>query len=260
MIIQTLTGILLPFFGTALGASCVFFMKKNLSRFSFCALNGFAAGVMVAASVWSLIIPAIEQSNSLKSFSFLPATVGFWLGIIFLFALGKVALNIEKRADNEVISTLKGKKTKMMILAVVIHNVPEGMAVGVVFAGLISGNEGITLAGATSLSIGIALQNFPEGAIVSMPLSSIGYSKIGSFYYGVLSGAVEPVGALIALTFAVFIQTLLPYFLGFAAGAMIFVVIKELIPETAEGGGENIGTLFFCVGFTVMMVLDVVFG
>ena len=246
---------MIPFIGTSLGAALVFFMKRSFGGGARCALNGFAAGVMTAASVWSLILPAIDGSFFLGPFAFLPAIVGFWLGVGFMFLVGAIVRRINaKNADNGVIGV--DLRTKTMIFAVTVHNVPEGFAVGVIFSGLLSGSAGVTLAGAMALSIGIAIQNFPEGAIVSMPLSSEGYGKTKSFLIGVISGVIEPIAALFAILFSVFVQPLMPYFLSFAAGAMIFVVVKDLVPEAA-GDGAELSTLFFCLGFTIMASLDV---
>ncbi len=257
---QILQGLLLPFIGTSLGSGCVLFMKSKLNPLLQRALTGFAAGVMVAASVWSLLIPAMEQSASMGSFAFVPAAVGFWAGILFLLFLDKTIphLHMNSVKAEGVKSNLQ--KTTMLVLAVSLHNLPEGMAVGVVYAGFISGNSGITSAGALALALGIAIQNFPEGAIISMPLKSEGMSKGKAFLYGVLSGAVEPIGAALTILAASFVTPLLPYLLSFAAGAMIYVVVEELIPEMSEGGHSNIGTLLFAAGFTVMMVLDVALG
>lgn len=205
---------------------------------------GFAAGIMVAASIWSLIIPAMEQSEKMGKLAFIPAVMGFWFGIIFLMILDRFVR----------------KETCMMVLAVTLHNLPEGMAVGAVYAGWLSGDSGISIMAALALSFGIAIQNFPEGAIISMPLRAEGISRKKSFFYGTLSGIVEPVGAVLTILAAGFVVPLLPYFLSFAAGAMIYVVVEELIPEMSEGKQSNVGTLMFTFGFTVMMALDVLFG
>ncbi len=253
-------GILIPFLGTSLGAACVFFMKKSLGDKVQRALTGFAAGVMVAASVWSLIIPAIEQSQSMGKWSFVPAAVGLWAGVLFLLILDKVTPHMHQRAESAEGPQSKLQRTTMMILAVTLHNIPEGMAVGVVYAGFLSGNAQISAAGALALSVGIAIQNFPEGAIISLPLRAEGMSKGKAFLGGVLSGVVEPIGAVLTLLAASVIVPALPYLLSFAAGAMLYVVVEELIPEMSQGEHSDIGTIFFAVGFTVMMVLDVALG
>lgn len=253
-------GILLPWLGTTLGAACVYFMGGGMRRSVQRALTGFAAGVMVAASIWSLLIPAMEQAKPMGNWAFVPAAVGFWLGILFLLVLDRIIphlhLNSTKAEGPE--STLS--RTAMLVLAVTLHNLPEGMAVGVVFAGWQMGSAELSLAGALTLSLGIAIQNFPEGAIISMPLRAEGASKHRAFRYGALSGAVEPLGALLTIAAARFVMPLLPYCLSFAAGAMIYVVVEELIPEMSEGEHSNIGTVFFALGFTLMMVLDVALG
>ena len=253
-------GLLIPFAGTALGAGCVFFMKKGLSNMVQRALAGFAAGVMVAASIWSLIIPAMEQCEDMGKLSFLPAFIGFWLGILFLLLLDTVIPHLHVNAEKSEGPRSRLKKTTMMVLAVTLHNIPEGMAVGVVYAGLISENATITSGGALALALGIAIQNFPEGAIVSMPLCAEGRSKGKAFLLGALSGAVEPVGALITILAAGLIVPAMPYLLSFAAGAMMYVVVEELIPEMTEGEHSNIGVIMFSVGFTLMMALDVALG
>ena len=253
-------GILIPFLGTSLGAACVFFMRKTLNDKVQRALTGFAAGVMVAASVWSLIIPAIEQSESMGKWSFIPAAVGIWAGVLFLLILDKVTPHLHQKATSAEGPHTKLQRTTMMVLAVTLHNIPEGMAVGVVYAGLVSGNAQIAGAGALALSVGIAIQNFPEGAIISLPLRTEGMSKGKAFLGGVLSGVVEPVAAIITLLAASFIVPALPYLLSFAAGAMLYVVVEELIPEMSQGEHSDIGTIFFIVGFTIMMILDVSLG
>ena len=241
-------GLLIPFAGTTLGAACVFFMRNNLSELVQRALTGFAAGVMVAASIWSLLLPAMEQASDMGQWSFFPAVAGFWLGILFLLGLDRLIPHLHRG------------KTTMLTLAVALHNIPEGMAVGAVYAGWLYGDSGITLAGALALSLGIAIQNFPEGAIISMPLKAEGFSKSRSFLYGTLSGAVEPIGALLTILLAGILVPVLPYALSFAAGAMIYVVVEELIPEMSAGKHSNVGTILFAVGFTLMMVLDVALG
>ena len=253
-------GILIPFLGTTLGAACVFFMKESLGDKVQRALTGFAAGVMVAASVWSLLIPAIEQSESMGKLSFIPAVVGFWIGILFLLLLDHVIPHLHRNTDQAEGPKSKLQRTTMMVLAVTLHNIPEGMAVGVVYAGYISGSAQITAAGALALSIGIAIQNFPEGAIISMPLRAEGMKKGRAFLGGTLSGIVEPIGAVLTILAARLIIPALPYLLSFAAGAMLYVVVEELIPEMSEGKHSNIGTVFFAVGFSIMMVLDVALG
>lgn len=257
---ETAIGLLIPFLGTSLGAACVFFMKKSMRAGTQRALTGFAAGVMVAASVWSLIVPAIEQSADMGKWSFVPAATGFWLGVLFLLALDKLIPHLHLNSNKSEGMRSGFSKTAMLVFAVVLHNIPEGMAVGVVFAGLLSGNAGISFTGALSLSVGIAIQNFPEGAIISMPLRSEGAGKGKAFLYGVLSGIVEPAGALLTIALSGLIIQLLPYFLGFAAGAMMYVVVEELIPEMSEGEHSNVGTMFFALGFTLMMALDVALG
>ena len=260
MDLNTWYGILIPFLGTSLGAACVLFMKKTLSTSVQRALTGFAAGVMVAASVWSLIIPALDQSEAMGKFSFVPAAIGFWIGIVFLLLLDHAIPHLHRFAEESEGPKTNLRKTTMLVLAVTIHNIPEGMAVGVVYAGYLADNAGISLMGAVALSLGIAIQNFPEGAIISMPLKSEGMKKSKAFIYGVLSGVVEPIGALLTILAADLIVPALPYFLSFAAGAMIYVVVEELIPEMSQGKHSDIGTLTFAFGFTVMMILDVALG
>ena len=253
-------GIAIPFLGTALGAACVFFMKKALSDRVQRALTGFAAGVMVAASVWSLLIPAMEQSAGMGKWAFVPAAVGFWIGILFLLLLDHIIPHLHQNSTQAEGPKSQLERTTMMVLAVTLHNIPEGMAVGVVYAGYRSGSAQITAAGALALSLGIAIQNFPEGAIISMPLRAEGMSKGWAFLGGVLSGIVEPIGAVLTILAAGLIVPALPYLLSFAAGAMLYVVVEELIPEMSEGVHSDIGTVFFAVGFSVMMVLDVALG
>ena len=257
---ETFLGILIPFLGTTLGASCVFFMKKSLSNLIQRSLAGFAAGVMVAASIWSLLIPAIEQSEDMGKLSFLPAFIGFWSGVLFLLLLDRLIPHLHVGSEQAEGPKSKLGRTTMMVLAVTLHNIPEGMAVGVVYAGFLSGNTQITAASALALSLGIAIQNFPEGAIISMPLRAEGESKGRAFLGGVLSGVVEPIGAVLTIAAAQFIIPALPYLLSFAAGAMLYVVVEELIPEMSQGRHSNLGTVFFAVGFSVMMVLDVALG
>ena len=253
-------GILIPFLGTSLGAACVFFMRKTLSERVQRALTGFAAGVMVAASVWSLLIPSIEQSAALGAFAFVPAAVGFWAGILFLLALDHIIPHLHAKSGQTEGPRSRFQRTTMMVLAVTLHNIPEGMAVGVVYAGYLSGSAQITAAGALALSLGIAIQNFPEGAIISMPLHAEGMGKGRAFADGVLSGIVEPIGAVLTILAAKMIVPALPYLLSFAAGAMLYVVVEELIPEMSQGRHSNIGTICFALGFGLMMVLDVALG
>lgn len=260
MTIGVLCGILIPFLGTSLGSACVFFMKKSMSDILQRILTGFAAGVMVAASVWSLLIPSVEQSENMGKWSFVPAVVGFWMGILFLLLLDHIIPHLHRGSKEAEGPKTKLQKTTMLVLAVTLHNIPEGMAVGVVYASYLTGNTGITVMGALALAIGIAIQNFPEGAIISMPLKSEGMEKVKAFLGGVLSGIVEPIGAMITIFAAGMIVPALPYLLSFAAGAMIYVVVEELIPEMSQGIHSNIGTIFFAVGFSVMMILDVALG
>ena len=253
-------GILIPFIGTTLGAACVLFMKKTLRKQVQNALAGFAAGVMVAASIWSLLIPAIEQSENMGALSFFPAVVGFWIGVLFLLTLDHLIPHLHIGSEQSEGPKSKLGRTTMMVLAVTLHNIPEGMAVGVMYAGFLAGNTQITAASALALSLGIAIQNFPEGAIISLPLRAEGESKRKAFLGGVLSGVVEPVGAVLTIIAAQLIIPALPYLLSFAAGAMLYVVVEELIPEMSQGEHSNIGTVFFAVGFSLMMVLDVALG
>ena len=253
-------GILIPFLGTSLDASCVFFMKRSLSDTVQRALTGFAAGVMVAASVWSLLIPAIERSADKGKLAFLPAVLGFWVGVLFLLALDHIIPHLHAKSGQPEGPKSQLQRTTMMVLAVTLHNIPEGMAVGVVYAGYLSGDTQITAAGALALSLGIAIQNFPEGAIISLPLRAEGMKKGRAFRDGVLSGVVEPIGAVLTIIAAQLIIPALPYLLSFAAGAMLYVVVEELIPEMSQGKHSNTGTIFFALGFSVMMVLDVALG
>ena len=257
---ETFLGILIPFLGTTLGAACVFFMKKSLGDLVQRSLAGFAAGVMVAASIWSLLLPAIEQSEGMGKLSFLPAFIGFWSGVLFLLLLDRLIPHLHVGSEQAEGPKSKLGRTTMMVLAVTLHNIPEGMAVGVVYAGFLSGNTQITAASALALSLGIAIQNFPEGAIISMPLRAEGEGKGRAFLGGVLSGVVEPIGAVLTLLAAQLVIPALPYLLSFAAGAMLYVVVEELIPEMSQGRHSNLGTVFFAVGFSVMMVLDVALG
>ena len=253
-------GILIPFLGTSLGAASVFFLKQSLGDHIQRALTGFAAGVMVAASVWSLLIPAMEQSAALGRLEFFPAAAGFWLGVLFLLLLDHIIPHLHRNSEQAEGPRSQLQRTTMMVLAVTLHNIPEGMAVGVVYAGYLSGTAQITAAGALALSLGIAIQNFPEGAIISMPLRAEGMSKGRAFWGGVLSGIVEPIGAVLTVLAAGIIVPALPYLLSFAAGAMLYVVVEELIPEMSQGEHSNIGTVFFAVGFSLMMILDVALG
>ncbi len=255
-----ITGLLIPFIGTTAGAGCVFFLRRELSVSLQRALTGFAAGVMVAASIWSLIVPAIEQSAKMGRWAFLPAFLGFWLGILFLLLLDHVIPHLHRSIDQAEGPKSHLTRTAMMVLAVTLHNIPEGMAVGVVYAGLRSGSGEITAGGALALALGIAIQNFPEGAIISMPLCAEGASRQKSFRLGVLSGAVEPVFGALTVLAAALIVPAMPVLLSFAAGAMLYVVVEELIPEMSTGEHSNIGVVFFAVGFSLMMALDVALG
>ena len=257
---QLAVGLLLPFLGTTLGAACVFFMKGQMKPLVQKMLLGFASGVMVAASVWSLLIPAMDMSEEMGKYAFIPAAAGFLLGILFLLGMDRAVPHLHMGAECAEGPKCSLKKTTMLVLAVTLHNIPEGMAVGVVFAGMLSQNTEITVAGAFALSVGIAIQNFPEGAIISMPLKSEGTGKGKAFLYGMLSGAVEPVAAVITILLAGFITPVLPYLLSFAAGALLYVVVEELIPEASEGEHSNIGTIGFAAGFVLMMILDVALG
>ena len=258
--LDTVIGILIPFFGTSLGAACVLFMKREQSPKIQHALMGFAAGVMVAASIWSLIIPALEQCSSFGRLSFVPSVIGFWIGILFLLLLDNIIPHLHLNSSESEGINSKLKKTTMLVLAVTLHNIPEGIAVGVVYAGFLSHTSGMTKIGALVLSLGIAIQNFPEGAIISLPLRSEGESRVRAFRDGVLSGIVEPVAATLTLLTASAVVPAMPYLLSFAAGAMLYVVVEELIPEMSQGTHSNIGTIAFAVGFTIMMTLDVALG
>ena len=260
MLMNIFEGILIPFVGTTLGAACVFFMRKTLSTSVQRALAGFAAGIMVAASIWSLLIPAIKQSENMGTLSFVPAVAGFWIGILFLLALDHLIPHLHVGSDQAEGPKSRLSRTTMMVLAVTLHNIPEGMAVGVMYAGFLAENAQITATSALALSLGIAIQNYPEGAIISMPLCGEGMSKKKAFICGVLSGVVEPVGGFITILIAGIITPVLPYLLSFAAGAMMYVVIEELIPESQNGEHSNIGTIGAAVGFALMMVLDIALG
>ncbi len=260
MQVNVIQGILIPFLGTVLGSACVLFMKNEMNMLMRRALTGFAAGVMVAASIWSLLIPAMDQASFMGNLAFIPAVVGFWCGILFLLFLDRAIPHLHLGSDEAEGPKSALKKTTKLVLAVTIHNIPEGMAVGIVFAGWLSGDESITMASALVLALGIAIQNFPEGAIISMPLRSEGLRKGKAFLYGAMSGAVEPLAALFTIWAAGSIITALPYLLSFAAGAMVYVVVEELIPEMSAGSHSNLGTVFFSIGFTVMLILDVALG
>lgn len=253
-------GLLIPFLGTTLGAAMVFFMKNKINDKVQKILLGFASGVMIAASVWSLLIPSIVMAEEQEVIAWIPASVGFLLGIAFLLVLDSVIPHLHLNSEKPEGVRAKLKKTTMMMLAVTLHNIPEGMAVGVVIAGSLAQNSGITMAGALALAMGIAIQNFPEGAIISMPLKSEGVSKSKAFLYGTLSGIVEPIGAIITILLTNLVVPILPYLLSFAAGAMIYVVVEELIPEAQEGEHSNIGTIGVALGFVIMMILDVALG
>jgi ZIP family zinc transporter len=257
---EVIMGLVLPFAGTAPGSACVLFMKRQLGNSVRRVLTGFAAGVMVAASIWSLIIPAMEQSSDKGRLAFLPAAIGFWCGVLFLLVLDSIIPHLHMNAEKAEGLPSKLGRTTMMVLAVTLHNIPEGMAVGIVCAGFMSGSAEVTSGGALALALGIAIQNFPEGAIISMPLYAGGKSKGRAFADGVLSGAVEPVGAALTMLFAGLFLPAMPYLMSFAAGAMIYVVVEELIPEMSEGEHSNIGVIMFSVGFTLMMILDVALG
>ena len=252
MRIEAVYGVLIPLLGTTLGAACVFFMRKNMKDGIQRSLTGFASGVMVAASVWSLLIPSIEQSESMGRFAFVPALVGLWAGMLFLLLLDNITPHLHINSEVSEGPRTNLKKTTMLVLAVTIHNIPEGMAVGVVYAGFLLGNSGITAMAALVLSVGIAIQNFPEGA------NGLGRGK--SFLYGFLSGVVEPVAAFVTILAAGIITPAMPYLLSFAAGAMIYVVVEELIPEMSQGRHSNIGVIAFAIGFGIMMMLDVALG
>lgn len=260
MELSILQGIMLPFIGTAAGAACVFFMKQEMTLGLRRALTGFAAGVMTAASIWSLLIPAMEQSEHMEKLAFMPALIGFWLGMLFLLVLDMITPHMHFNSSVAEGPKSSFSKTTMLVFAVALHNIPEGMAVGVVYAGWAMGDTGISRMGALALAIGIAIQNFPEGAIISMPLHAEGVGKRRSFLYGVLSGIVEPAASVMTILLSDRIIPMLPYLLSFAAGAMIYVVIEELVPEMAEGEHSNVGTILFALGFGLMMMLDVALG
>ncbi len=259
MNLQIFQGIMIPFIGTSLGAAMVFFLKKEISGTVSKILTGFAAGVMVAASFWSLLQPALESSEHMGKLSFIPAAVGFMLGVGFLLLLDNITPHMHMDRQEEGPGS-RLKKTTKLVLAVTLHNIPEGMAVGVVYAGIAAGDPSISQAGAFALALGIAIQNFPEGAIISMPLRSEGMKKSRTFAYGVLSGVVEPIAAFATIAASSWVIPVLPYLLAFAAGAMIYVVVEELIPEMSAGRHSNAGTVAFAVGFVIMMILDVALG
>lgn len=257
---QLLVGLLIPFLGTTLGSALVFLMKDKINKKVEKLLLGFASGVMIAASIWSLIIPSINMAEEQGVIAWLPAAVGFLLGIVFLLTLDSLIPHLHLGSEKPEGVKSKLKKTTMMVLAVTLHNIPEGMAIGVTFAGALLGNAGITMTGAIALAIGIAVQDFPEGAIVSLPLKAEGMSKPKAFLYGALSGIVEPIAAIITILLINVLTPILPYLLSFAAGAMIYVVVEELIPESQEGEHSNIGTIGVAIGFVIMMILDVALG
>lgn len=253
-------GLLIPFIGTTLGSAMVFLMKDKINKKIEKVLLGFASGVMIAASIWSLLIPSIEMAENEHIIAWVPAAVGFLLGIVFLLILDSVIPHLHVNSDEPEGVKTNLKKTTMMVLAVTLHNIPEGMAVGVAFAGAIIGNTTITMAGALALAIGIAIQNFPEGAIISMPLKAEGKKKSKAFLYGTLSGIVEPIGAIITILLTKLVVPVLPYLLSFAAGAMIYVVVEELIPASQKGKHSNLATIGVAIGFVIMMILDVALG
>lgn len=253
--------VIIPFLGTTLGAACVFFLKGEIGEKLQKVLSGFAAGVMVAASVWSLLIPAMNMCEDMGKLSFVPALIGFLLGMFFLLLMDSIVPHLHVGSDEpEGKKGSKLKRTTMLMFAVTIHNFPEGAACGAILAGVLTGEADVTMAGAIALSLGIAIQNIPEGAIISLPLRSEGYSRFKAFGHGALSGIVEPIGAILAIMLASLVTPILPYMLAFAAGAMIYVVVEELIPETSQGDHSNLGTIAFAIGFALMMVLDVALG
>jgi len=260
MRLEMLQGVLLPLFGTVSGAACVLFMRGGFSRTLQRILTGFAAGVMTAASIWSLLVPAMEQSAGMGVWSFVPAVTGFWLGILFLLSLDRTVPHLHQDGGEPEGPRTNLQRTTMLVLAVTLHNIPEGMAVGAVLAGWLEGSETVTRTGALTLALGIAIQNFPEGAIISLPLRTEGLRKRDAFLWGTLSGSVEPVAALLTVWAAHFIVPVLPVLLSFAAGAMIYVVAEELIPEMSRASHSNLGTVFFAAGFTLMLALDVALG
>ncbi len=253
-------GILIPFVGTTMGAASVFFVKNAIKPAVQKMLLGFASGVMVAASVWSLLIPAMEMSESMGKLAFIPAAVGLAAGMAFLLLLDKLIPHLHMGSEEPEGPKSDLKKSTMLVLAVTLHNLPEGMAVGVAFAGILTGNAPISVAGAFALTLGIAIQNFPEGAIISLPLRSEGETRMKAFTMGTLSGVVEPIGAFVTILLAQILTPLVPYLLAFAAGAMLYVVVEELIPESAQGEHSDMGTMGFALGFIIMMMLDVALG
>ncbi len=257
MIIEIAKGLLIPFLGNICGSACVFFLKGGINLSLQRALSGFAAGIMVAASIWSLLIPAMEQSQHLGHWSFAPAVIGFWLGVLLLLLLDRAIPHLHLNSKQTEGPKSRMQRTTMLVLAVALHNIPEGMAVGAVYAGWLSGSADIPITGALTLAIGIAIQNFPEGAIISIPLRAEGMKKPQAFIYGIISGIVEPVGALLTILAAQYIVPALPYLLSLAAGAMIYVVVEELIPEMSTEPHSNIGAILFAAGFTLMLTLDV---
>lgn len=257
---DVLLGILIPFLGTTLGAGCVFFLRGKLNLSIERGLTGFAAGIMVAASFFSLLIPALNETTDMGKWGFVPPVIGFGIGMGFLLLLDHLIPHLHMHADKAEGPKSHLAKTTMLVLAVTLHNIPEGMATGVVYTGFLSGHAGITLAAASSLAIGIAIQNFPEGAIISMPLKSAGMGQWKAFAGGVLSGIVEPIGAVATILLTDFVVPLMPYFLSFAAGAMMYVVVEELIPEMSAGEHSHVGVISFAIGFMIMMSLDVALG
>ena len=257
---EVLIGVAIPFLGTTLGAAIVFFMKNKMNGKLEKLLLGFASGVMIAASIWSLLNPSIDMAEEQGKIAWVPAAVGFLLGVLFLLILDSVVPHLHLKSEKPEGIRSKIKREVMLVLAVTLHNIPEGMAVGIVFAGSMIGNTTISMAGAFALAIGLAIQNFPEGAIISMPLKAEGMSKGKAFLYGTLSGIVEPIAAIVTILLASFVEPILPYLLAFAAGAMIYVVVEELIPESQEGEHSNIGTIGVAIGFVIMMILDVALG
>lgn len=253
-------GILIPFLGTTIGSALVFFMKKNINKKFEQVLIGFASGVMIAASLWSLLIPAIDMASKQGGVAWFAPALGLCIGMLSLLLLDKLVDYLQKSSNKIKNKNNEHKRVTMLVLAVTLHNLPEGMAVGVVFAGLLANQTGITLAGALALAIGIAIQNFPEGAIISMPLRSNGTSKLKAFIYGMLSGIVEPIGAFLTILLTVIVVPILPYILAFAAGAMIYVVVKELIPESQNKNHADFGVVGVAIGFAIMMILDVALG
>ena len=253
-------GLLIPFVGTTAGAACVFFLKNAISPLLQRIFTGFAAGVMVAASVWSLLIPSMEMCEGMGKLAFVPSLIGLLAGVFFLLLMDSFVPHLHLGSDKPEGAKSSLGRTAMLMLAVTIHNLPEGAACGAIFAGVINGDGAVTMAGAFALALGIAIQNFPEGAIISLPLRSEGNSRMKSFLLGALSGAVEPLGALVAILLANIVTPILPYLLAFAAGAMFYVVVEELIPEASEGEHSNVGTIAFAIGFALMMVLDVALG